>query len=75
MSNSTRQQGTLLIKKGKLQRTIDIIVIKTQYFTPSWVGTQIFGSTTGEHVTLKFTIPESCPEPLAGCPLLEGLPR
>ena len=64
MSNPTRQQGTLLIKKGKLQRTIDIIVIKTQYFTPSWVGTQIFGSTTGEHVTLKFTIPESCPEEL-----------
>ena len=64
MSDPTRQQGTLLVKKGKLQRTIDIIVIKTQYFTPSWVGTQIFGSTTGEHVTLKFTIPDSCPEEL-----------
>lgn len=64
MSDPTRQQGTLLIKKGKLQRTIDIIVIKTQYFTPSWVGTQIYGSTTGEHVTLKFTVPDTCPEEL-----------
>ena len=64
MTNPTRQSGTLLIKKGKLQRTIDIIVIKTQQFTPAWVGTQIFGGTTGEFVTLKFTIPESCPEEL-----------
>ena len=64
MTNATRQQGTLLIKKGRLQRTVDIIVIKTQLFTPSWVGTQIFGGTTGEFVTLKFTVPESCPEEL-----------
>lgn len=64
MTDPTRQQGTLLVKKGKLQRTIDIIVIKTQSFVPSWVGTQIFGGTTGEFVTLKFTIPETCPEEL-----------
>ena len=64
MVNPTRQSGTLLIKKGKLQRTIDIIVIKTQTFTPAWVGTQIFGGTTGEFVTLKFNIPETCPEEL-----------
>lgn len=64
MTDPTRQSGTLLIKKGKLQRTIDIIVIKTQYFTPSWVGTQIFGGATGEFVTLKFNIPETCPEEL-----------
>ncbi|MBQ3209192.1 MAG: hypothetical protein IJB23_05180 [Alistipes sp.] len=64
MTDPTRQSGTLLVKKGKLQRTIDIIVIKTQYFTPSWVGTQIFGGATGEFVTLKFNIPETCPEEL-----------
>ena len=64
MTDATRQSGTLLIKKGKLQRTIDIIVIKTQQFTPSWVGTQIFGGTTGEFVTLKFTVPQTCPEEL-----------
>ena len=64
MTDATRQSGTLLVKKGKLQRTIDIIVIKTQKFTPSWVGTQIFGGTTGEFVTLKFTVPQTCPEEL-----------
>ena len=64
MTDATRQSGTLLVKKGKLQRTIDIIVIKTQQFTPSWVGTQIFGGTTGEFVTLKFTVPQTCPEEL-----------
>lgn len=64
MTDPTRQSGTLLVRKGKLQRTIDIIVIKTQYFTPSWVGTQIFGGATGEFVTLKFNIPQTCPEEL-----------
>lgn len=64
MSDPTRQQGTLLIKKGRLQRTVDIIVIKTQLFTPAWVGTQVYGGTTGEFVTIKFTVPETCPEEL-----------
>lgn len=56
------QKGVLLIKKGRLQRTIEVNVIKKQMFTPSWVGTQIYGGETGEHVTLKFNIPETCPD-------------
>lgn len=64
------QKGTLMVKKGLLQRTVELIVIETQHFTPSWVGTQVFGGTTGQYVTLKFTIPESCPEILYPFPVL-----
>jgi hypothetical protein len=64
------QEGMLLIKKGKLQRTIEVNVIKPQKFIPSWVGTQIYGGATGEFVTLKFTIPESCPDILYPFPVL-----
>lgn len=64
------QEGMLLIKKGKLQRTIEVNVIKPQKFIPSWVGTQIYGGVTGEFVTLKFTIPESCPDILYPFPVL-----
>lgn len=64
------QEGTLLLTKGRLQRTIEINVIKTQLFTPSWVGTQIYGSEIGEYVTLKFTIPQNCPDILYPFPVL-----
>ena len=63
-------KGVLMVKKGLLQRTVELIVIETQHFTPSWVGTQVFGGTTGQYVTLKFTIPESCPEILYPFPVL-----
>lgn len=56
------QKGTLLVKKGHLQRTIEVNVIKKQVFTPSWIGTQVYGGSTGEFVTVKFTIPETCPD-------------
>ena len=58
------QQGSIVLKKGRLQRKIKVIVIKTQKFTPSWIGTQIYGEATGQKVTLKFTIPDSCPKEL-----------
>lgn len=64
------QKGTLLVKKGRLQRTIEINVIQTQKFTPSWVGTQMFGGETGQFVTIKFTIPEDCPDILYPFPVL-----
>ncbi len=64
------QKGTLLVKKGRLQRTIQINVIREQVFTPSWVGTQVYGGVTGEFVTLKFTIPDNCPEILYPFPVL-----
>ena len=64
MTAADKQQGSIIVKKGRLQRKIKIIVIKTQKFTPSWIGTQIYGGSTGQKVTLKFTIPESCPAEL-----------
>ena len=64
------QRGTLLIKKGVLQRTVELNVIETQRFTPSWIGTQVFGGKTGQYVTLKFTVPESCPDLLYPFPVL-----
>lgn len=66
MGSSDKLEGTLLVKKGRLQRKIKIITIKEQTFVPSWVGTEVYGSTEGgrAHVTAMFTIPESCPEEL-----------
>lgn len=64
MTAEDMQQGSIIVKKGRLQRKIKVIVIKTQKFTPSWIGTQIYGKTTGQKVTLKFTIPDSCPAEL-----------
>lgn len=64
------QRGTLLIKKGRLQRTVEVNVIKTQVFTPAWVGTQVYGGATGQFVTVKFTIPEECPDVLYPFPVL-----
>ena len=71
LNNNEKLEGTLLIKKGKLQRKIKVITINKQEFTPAWVGTQVYGSlnpsdpTQGRaHVTVMFTIPEICPEEL-----------
>ena len=64
MTAEDMQQGSIILKKGRLQRKIKVIVIKTQKFTPSWIGTQIYGEATGQKVTLKFTIPDSCPKEL-----------
>jgi hypothetical protein len=38
-----QQAGTLLIKHGKLQRKINICVIRTQHFTPAWISSQVYG--------------------------------
>lgn len=70
LGNNEKLEGTLLVKKGKLQRKIKVITIKEQEFTPAWVGTQVYGSVNGSnkesraHVTVMFTIPETCPEEL-----------
>ena len=58
-----QQVGTLLIKHGKLQRKVTVYVIRTQYFTPSWISAQVYG-VADEHVTLMFTIPDTCPDAL-----------
>ena len=67
-----QQQGTLVIKKGLLQRTIKIIAIRRQEFKPMWVTTQMYGGDNntstaefdGSNVTVLFTIPETCPDEL-----------
>ncbi len=61
MSDPVQQSGKLLIKSGRLQRNVEIIMIKTHKFTPCWVATQIYGGNVGEFATMKFTIPESFP--------------
>lgn len=58
-----QQVGSFIIKQGKLQRKVTIYVIKTQYFTPSWISSQVYG-VADEHVTMMFTIPETCPDAL-----------
>ena len=58
-----QQVGSLLIKHGKLQRKITIYIIRTQHFTPSWISAQVYG-VADEHVTVMFTIPDTCPEAL-----------
>ncbi len=67
--------------KGLLQRKIKIILIKTQSFRPAWVASQVFGTpsagesggTYGEHVTLMFTVPETCPAELFPLRVLIGV--
>lgn len=58
------QTGTLLIRKGRLYRTIDISMISTQKFTPAWISAQVYSHKNSENVTLMFTIPETCPASL-----------
>lgn len=81
MGGSEKLEGTLLVKKGLLQRKIKIILIKTQSFRPAWVASQVFGTpsagesggTYGEHVTLMFTVPETCPAELFPLRVLIGV--
>ena len=58
----------ILIRKGKLQRTVKVILVRTQQFVPSWVSTQVYGAVDGKdsraNVTAMFTIPETCPAEL-----------
>lgn len=68
MGDNEKLEGTLLVRKGMLQRKIKVITIKEQEFVPSWIGTEIYGNLESDsnraHVTAMFTIPETCPEEL-----------
>lgn len=71
MGNNEKLEGTLLVKKGHLQRKIKVITVKEQSFAPSWVGTEIYGgmdpsdpTKNRTHVTVMFTVPETCPAEL-----------
>ena len=59
-------RGTLLVKYGRLQRTIKVVTVKTQSFTPAWVSTEVYGNVTSgrENIEVIFNIPEDCPEEL-----------
>lgn len=71
MGANEKLEGTLLVKHGRLQRKIKVILVKEQSFAPSWVGTQIYGGINQtdptqdrSHVTVMFTVPESAPAEL-----------
>lgn len=68
MGANEKLEGTLLVKHGRLQRKIKVILVKEQSFVPSWVGTQIYGNMNQSdptedrsHVTVMFTVPETTP--------------
>lgn len=70
MASSVNQQsGTLMLKLGKMYRKVNITVVKTMSFTPSWVSSNVHKE-AGENVTLKFTVPEDCPEGLFPFPVM-----
>ena len=58
----------ILVRKGKLQRTVKVILVRTQQFVPAWVSTQVYGAVNDKdsraNVTAMFTIPETCPAEL-----------
>lgn len=71
LGSNDRLEGTLLVKYRRLERKIKIIVIKRQTFVPSWISTGLYGGANAgdvanrrSHVTLMFSIPESCPAEL-----------
>ena len=61
MGDNPSLKGTLIVKKGRLYRYVNITLIKTQKFTPVWAATQIYGGEVGELATLKFTVPKDFP--------------
>lgn len=68
MGANEKLEGTLLVKHGRLQRKVKVILVKKQSFAPSWVGTQIYGAMNQQdptkdrsHVTVMFTVPETTP--------------
>ena len=71
--NIQKTEGTILIRKGLLQRKIKVIVLKQQSFVPMWVTTQMYGGDMdnnpdngfqGANVTMLFTVPEQTPDEL-----------
>ena len=64
LEDQQKREGTLLIKKGLLERKVNIISVARQKFTPAWITTNIYGAETGSNVTMMFHISEDCPEAL-----------
>ena len=57
-------EGTLLIKKDMLERTVKIVTVAKQNFAPAWITTNVYGGQTGSNITMMFHISEDCPEAL-----------
>lgn len=64
MNGLQKREGTLIVKKGRLSRKIKVFTVKKQKFEPAWITTNIYGTGTGENVTMMFTIPDDCPTEL-----------
>ncbi len=64
LGDQKKREGTLLIKKGLLERKVNIISVAKQKFTPAWITTNIYGAETGSNVTMMFHISKDCPEAL-----------
>ncbi len=61
------QEGTILIKKGRLFRRVKIYTVRTMDFLPAWASAEVYGgasssSFTPANVTVMFTIPDECPK-------------
>lgn len=67
-SGRTQRSGELMIKYGKLQRTIKLLTVTDFNFDPCWASTNVdaghAGTDEGEEVILMFSIPEDFPEEL-----------
>ncbi len=67
ITEGEKQEGTIVIKFGRLSRKIKVITIKKQNFEPAWVSNHIDADVTETHrppVTLMFTIPATTPKEL-----------
>lgn len=62
MGDKGKREGTLVIRHGRLTRTIKVTTVKKQSFVPAWITTNIYGGNAGENVTMMFHIPEDFPE-------------
>ena len=60
-NDDTVREGTLLVKYGTLQRKIKVTTFGIQKFEPAWITTNVYGTGTGEKVTMMFNIPETFP--------------
>ena len=63
LEESPKVEGTVILKKGVLQRKIKITVLKKMSFVPVWVSTQV-NMDANSNVNLLFTVPETCPDEL-----------
>ena len=62
MGEKGKREGTLVVRYGRLTRTIKVTTVRKQTFVPAWITTNIYGGQSGENVTMMFHIPEDFPE-------------